>query len=159
MCPGGVRTGGPEALHQLVHELRRFGADAHISYFPFEKTFEVLDDYLEYDVSPAALADQDGSLVILPETLTALSETLRSATAAIWWLSVDNFYGPVNTTSAASGTLRQWAFKAGLRRSPPHQASFSKLKRALHFAQSMYAMDFLRSRKLQGRFLGDYLPC
>lgn len=43
ICPGNSVTGGPEALHNLVHDMVRLGLPAGICYFPFDKKFNIPD--------------------------------------------------------------------------------------------------------------------
>jgi hypothetical protein len=158
VCPGGISTGGPEGLHQLVHELRALGAHAHISFYPFGKDFEVANAYRDYAVSPERPEDQTGNLIIVPEIFAGLSTHYRFATTAIWWLSVDNFFAVRREDYERLDTrARLLVYRLGLRDSPPHQPRFSRLRGGLHFAQSAYAMNFLQGRGIKAYPLGDYL--
>jgi hypothetical protein len=157
VCPGGVCTGGPEALHQLVHELRGFGADAHIAYFPFDRHFATPATYSDYDVSPATPADERGVLVVVPEVLATLSEHYAHAATAIWWLSVDNFFKIESPDATLRIRLRALLHGLGLRDAPAHQPSLSRIRDKIHLGQSAYAMNFLQAQRMNGRRLGDYL--
>jgi hypothetical protein len=157
VCPGGLRTGGPEALHQLVHELRGFGADAHIAYFPFDRHFAIPATYSDYDVSPAMPADERGVLVVVPEVLATLSEHYAHAATAIWWLSVDNFFKIENPDATLRIRMRALLHGLGLRDAPAHQPSLSRIRDKIHLGQSAYAMNFLQTQRMNGRRLGDYL--
>jgi hypothetical protein len=157
VCPGGIRTGGPEGLHQLVHELRGFGADAHVSYYPFDQHFETPAAYRGYDAAPAAPEDQPGSLVVVPEVLATLCEHYKHAATAIWWLSVDNFFRVEEHDATLRIRIRALMHSLGLRDAPAHQPSLSRIRNKIHFAQSAYAMDFLQKQRMSGSQLGDYL--
>lgn len=91
LCPSNTVTGGPEALHQLVHTVNRirpnFGA---ICYTPFEEPFEVPEAYHQYNV-PVIRKDQipADAVVVFPEIYPHLFP-LFPQRKAFWWLSVDN---------------------------------------------------------------------
>jgi hypothetical protein len=157
VCPGGIQTGGPEGLHQLVHELRHLGADAHISYYPFDRPFTVLPAYSEYDVLPATPEDERGNLVVVPEVLATLSQRYGRAATAIWWLSVDNFFRLEDYGTALRMRLRALLYDLGLRGAPAHQPTLSDIRNKIHFAQSTYAMSFLQAKRMTPSRLGDYL--
>jgi hypothetical protein len=117
LCPWGV-TGGPEALHQLVHVARSLGGDARIVYRP--ATSEVPEPYRIYDVAPIAdVEDSDETVVVAPEMYFHELLGFRHAAAVCWWLSWD--YG---------------------------QVIFNEVNQrdVLHACQSYYAFDMLRRR-------------
>lgn len=88
VCPGGAVTGGPEALHQLVHVANEveFGSAA-IMYVPDVSTPE---PYLRYGC-PVVSSVPDGALVVLPEIWPEMAQRFPKNRCALWWLSVDNF--------------------------------------------------------------------
>lgn len=128
MCPGGLVTGGPEALHQLVDSVRRQGGDAAMHYTP-DASAAAPPQYRHYDVptitSDAIPAD---ALVVVPETSTHLIDGLRGHATALWWLSVD--YAPGDAGRAPVD---------------------------LHLAQSEYARLHLARLGIDPMPLGDYL--
>lgn len=97
VCPGGVVTGGPELLHQLVGTLVGRGRDASIVYSPLGKAFPTASEYGRYGC-PVALAipDEPDVAVIVPEVATHLLARFRHARQVIWWLSVDNYRGGIS---------------------------------------------------------------
>lgn len=87
MCPGGVTTGGPEALHQLVSTANRVEpGSAAIMYLPDMATPA---PYVRYRC-PIVTSVPDGALVVLPEIWPSMAVTFPNV-CALWWLSVDNF--------------------------------------------------------------------
>ena len=98
VCPALAVTGGPEALHQLVHMANRieFGSAA-ILYAPFNG-YVTPAQYLHYQC-PTILRDQvpDDALVVLPEIWPDLAASFVNR-CALWWLSVGNFgsHGQMN---------------------------------------------------------------
>lgn len=116
ICPAGVQTGGPEALHQLCHEINRCTTQQHSvrAYMLYVKStgkgvvhasraqkplayIDLYDAPVAKDVNP--LVDSSPtSLLIWPECWTdAVLEYLDTCKnpcpCAIWWLSVDNNTG------------------------------------------------------------------
>ena len=47
-CPKGVRTGGPEALHQLVATLVKLNREAYIVYYGDHSAEDVLEEYFQH---------------------------------------------------------------------------------------------------------------
>lgn len=91
VCPAGAVTGGPEALHQLVHTINAVQPDfGAICYTPFEESFEVTGAYSQYNV-PVIRKDDipDDAVVVFPEIYPHLFP-LFPQKKAFWWLSVDN---------------------------------------------------------------------
>jgi hypothetical protein len=149
VCPGNVTSGGPELLHQLVAELISLGRDAYITYFPFDKVFSTPNKYAMYNVRQGQILDDSDSLVILPESGTKISRTIKRASIAVWWLSVDNFYGVKGDSLVVDAfrfVLGRLFFRRGLR----------ALRKYVHLAQSNYALQYLKSKGIAATYLGDY---
>ena len=148
-CPHFV-TGGPELLHQLVRALRDLGRDAYIAYLPVGPQYETPAPYKKYETPQAPLVDADDVLLIVPEPFTRLLRKLKRSKAVVWWLSVDNYYAVDGESRWADFTAK---IKTALRgRLLPHQ-----LRHYRHLAQSQYALEFLKSKRLAGDYLSDYL--
>lgn len=150
MCPGGVVTGGPELLHQLVHELRALAIDARICYHPFNKEFSVPEQYVDYNVLQGVPEDSAENILILPESATKIARRYKFIKVAIWWQSVDNYY--------------QLPKQMGWRKLVPvNIASYfgrlpiRKMSGFLHYTQSEYARLHLKSHGIESKMLGDYL--
>ena len=117
VCPANAVTGGPEAMHQLVHTANKIKrGSAAILYWPFAK-HTTPQPYQHY-VCPKILRDQvpDDALVVLPEIWPEIAHTFKNR-CALWWLSVNNFgtHGQRNLDSIS-----------------------------LHLCQSQYAWDHVR---------------
>jgi len=149
-CPGGIVTGGPELLHQLVHELRDLGHDAYICYYPFDSVHECPDAYADYNAPQARFRDQAGDLVILPEVRTILARRIRHAGVAVWWLSVDNYFG--RRGESWLGDAYRSITSLVLNR-----LSLRHLANRTHLVQSAYARDFLARSSITSCMLTDYL--
>lgn len=100
----GVVTGGPEATHQLSDALIEQGFDARMVYFQWDDLKEGVPgefpeyagfapEYARYKVKLArSIPDEEGSVVVLPETAAHLAPAWRNAKVLVWWLSVDNAF-------------------------------------------------------------------
>ena len=90
-CPANVVTGGPEALHQLVHTANEWApGTAAIWYLP-DGTAETPSTYQHY-LCPVIRRSQIPShaLLVLPEIWPEVAPELPNP-RALWWLSLGNF--------------------------------------------------------------------
>lgn len=153
VCPPGVMTGGPEALHQLVHAARQQGLDARVVYLPQKKGVlaEPAVPYKIYDVKvDADLDDSATNLIVVPEDQTWRLRHFKRAERAIWWLSIDHYFGSIKQEQRKR--LKHWL---GLNR--PFDLDRPDPK-VWHLAQSEYARQFLVGKGLgRVQMLTDYL--
>ncbi len=141
LCPDGV-TGGPEALHQLCHELNNLGIDAGILYREQKYNFTLTKRYVSASVPESNSAMEaysayapkvvghrpfdPKSLLILPEVYLELAYQFGKATStpvACWILGVPN--------AEAAPTMKDDIKKTEF------------LRRVIPFYQSFYARRFL----------------
>lgn len=90
-CPANVVTGGPEALHQLVHTANELSpGTAAIWYLPAIGR-GAPDAYRHYEC-PAVQKPKipPDALLVLPEIWPKIGKALSNQ-RALWWLSLDNF--------------------------------------------------------------------
>lgn len=152
-CPGNSVTGGPEALHQLADSLLAQGVDASIVYYPFESEFKTPEAYKHYNVKINQLsAITENDLVVVPETRTRLAKSVPTNHIAIWWLSIDHYYG----YPLAHPTFNQ-RFNHFFRILKGRKLSLAGMKNYIHLAQSDYAADHLAKNGLKSIKLTDYL--
>ena len=150
VCPGGVVTGGPELLHQLVDELRGFGVQAFMSYHPFDRSFDVPAAYKHYNISQQQPEDTSGNILVIPESATRLVRSFHSMRIVIWWQSVDNYY-----RIPSQKGWRAWVPKAIANRLA--RLPLNALRPYLHAVQSEYARLHLEEHGIAASKLGDYL--
>lgn len=150
VCSPNQPSGGPELLHQLVHQLKGLGRDAYICYYPFDKRYECPESYAEYDTPQSFLIDDSHTFVIVPETATWIVRDLKKSQAAIWWLSVDNYF----LAKRESFMQDLWMSLFSLLKT---RLPIFSLKKITHFAQSFYAKNFLCKNGLQAVDLSDCL--
>ncbi|TFC56974.1 MULTISPECIES: hypothetical protein [unclassified Cryobacterium] len=164
--PRGLRTGGPEALHQLVDALRKSGQQAFLVPFMGTEDAARVRDYEIYDAPEAPRAiDQAGNAVIVPEVWIDLLREFTQAQRMCWWLSID--YSPVfrilrsrSDDKAGLGNehkvkprqyLKDYAISVRPRR--------ELVQSTLHLAQSHYAWAYLYAQlNVVPTLLGDYTP-
>lgn len=153
ICPAGTTTGGPEAMHQLVHTARSQGLDARMVYLPPAPQGEspIAKPYRVYDIAfEEHIDDAPDTLIIVPEVDTWRLRRVKRAKKAIWWLSIDNYFRSV--AQAKRKRLKHWL---GLNR--PFDLSHPD-PQVWHLAQSEYARQYLERFGLSRiLMLTDYL--
>lgn len=94
ICPYGLVTGGPDALHQMVYYLNNNGFNAMIVYSDIKThKYNVPDPYKKYISNYLLLNEIDDNstnAIIVPETEHNLLNKYQNLNKYIWWLSVDN---------------------------------------------------------------------
>jgi len=118
LCPE-VKTGGPEALHQLGYQIACHGGTARMVYYGPHSRIEVDGDTLRCHAAASPMPEHfaqyqpnvlhetrltANTLVIYPEPLSKLAASANgSYPRAVWWLSLDNAL-PQNQDLADSDT-------------------------------------------------------
>lgn len=146
-APSASTTGGPELLHQLVHEIRANGGEAAIHYVP-DPLAAVPERYRIYDIPTLTAIDPaDGDCIVVPETMVRRLPLWSPAQRYIWWLSFDFFR---SRHRGGAGQLLANLYKEGLIQ------CLTRLGTG-HLFQSHYARSRLRRRGMNGALLSDYL--
>jgi hypothetical protein len=165
LYPRGLRTGGPEALHQLVHTLRGLGQEAYLTPLPGTAGTDRVKEYAHYDAPERMFDDSDENAVVAPEPNMAALRVAKNATRVCWWLSIDSsplFFAQRQSIyqHSFSPTERlQHGAWIGLRfvhRLAMHRKSWRDM---LHLAQSHYAWNFLYDHlDVTPSLVTDYTP-
>lgn len=149
MALHGLASGGPEATHQLSDALIEQGFDARLVYFHwrdlergwpsagFPERGCFAPEYKRYKANYATQPiDEEGNVVVLPETLAYAAPIFKRAKVLVWWLSVDNSFN----------ALARLANMSHLR-----------APNIFHVSQSRYAETFVESLRFQSLgMLSDY---
>jgi hypothetical protein len=153
-CPS-VKTGGPEALHQLGYQIAAHGGKARMVYYDFPVIAEgaalrceggpypLVEHFAQY--RPQALRETilgPDTLVVFPEPLSATAVNFGGGGCqrALWWLSVDN------ALQGNPGLLNE-----------EYRHTFFENRSLFHLYQSDYARAVLTHHKAQQCFaLSDY---
>ncbi len=149
-------------MHNLVKVGKELGLDSAIVYFPFDARGEIPAPYRnKYEIDLSTLEDREGDFLIYPEILAVEALKIKRATAAIWWLSVDNF------VARKYGGIRdkvRYFLRVMQRRRPA--GGVASLSRLIHISKAAYDREFLRKHgisalQLEGPISDTYLsePC
>jgi hypothetical protein len=153
LCLWNVRTGGPEAIHQLSDALIEQGLQARMVYYEWQQIAALeqakpqggyyfgarsneIAEYARYKTSIAdGVPNVPEVIVVLPETLCHLAPKFDKARVLIWWLSVDNGFGVLSRVNL--NHLRK--------------------RNVRHAAQSLYAKGLVEALDLSfAGMLSDY---
>jgi len=154
-CPANVATGGPELLHQLVHELNKLNFNAFMFYHDMDNTNPIHKEYIKYD-NPYVdkIEDDKNNILIVPEMNTGMIYNYTNIQKVIWWLSVDNYYKIFQSNIIWKSFIKKILYKLGYFK----VYRFQKDIKLLHFVQSEYAKQHLLNKGITNiSFLGDYL--
>lgn len=115
VAPANVATGGPELLHQLVYNLRKYlNINAYMYYIPQNHPNPVHPAYRVYN-NPYVreIEDEEDNILIVPEVIEGIKvlSGYSQIRKVIWWLSVDNFY-----TSAILQSKKHFFFQRAINR-------------------------------------------
>lgn len=152
LCPVGIKTGGPELLHQLVYQINKiFGKQsAVIVYIGDLNKNKPVKEYEKYIgknwIGTNDILDKKENVVIFPETCLALWNKYQNVTKYIWWLSVDNYL----STSSIKYNIRRFGILHALvyyLRGNIKNYSKQIANADLNLCQSYYSEMFLREKK------------
>ncbi len=148
LCPGGMATGGPELLHQLCYKLNLIGYEVYMYYYSNPEN-PVHERYKKYgNKYVTKIINTESSIIIMPEILARYTFSMEAKKIIIWWLSVDNFCKSLSSTSVKEDDVFNIIRKR------------DQNKRLLHFAQSHYAIDYLKQNGIRDNeiyYLSDYI--
>jgi hypothetical protein len=179
-APIGDRTGGPEALHQLVEGLSRRGVDASLLATPKTVRNPAAAEYEIYSCRvERGRVDLADSIVIVPEVMATAIQASSGPPRWMWWLSVGNSQAPAARAlhadqfaaeengvdeSRFDGAFRGLAeVLRHMRHAVDHRHELRDKTAVLnqctnHMAQSAYALEFCRaSLDPSAVLVSDYL--
>lgn len=153
LFPKGVRTGGPEALVQLVHCLRSLGQEAYLVPLPGTEQAEHVEQFAEYDAPIATNAeDAHDCAVVIPEMALKQVWKYRKAVRYMWWLSIDfsSLFFALKRLESLQGKglliqTKRMILRLMRMRDVWNMLMLSRDKQIRHLAQSHYARSFLYS--------------
>jgi hypothetical protein len=154
-CPANFATGGPEVLHQLVHQLKILNFNAFMYYYNWSNDDDPVHPmYKEYQ-NPYTrnILDVDNNILIVPEIYTKFLNEYSNIQKVIWWLSVDNYYKKFKSKNAFKRILKKILYRFGM-----YDFRFENKDNIFHFVQSEYALQHLKEKNISNIFyLSDYL--
>jgi hypothetical protein len=155
MCPLAT-TGGPEALHQLVNALNYHGQRAHICYYPFSERSETPNEYKPYACDQTNFYDDENTTFIVPETATEILRKISKGKKSIWWLSVDNYLRQLKKNKHPILT-RLLNRNSNSKNGPLLIREMTQDRSITHYAQSAYALNFLKKNFNTSLMVSDYI--
>jgi hypothetical protein len=177
-CPANLVTGGPELLHQLAYNLKKhFNVNAKLLYYDFNPAKypnPVHSEYKQYNILYVQhiqqLKDKEHNLLIVPELASGIELLCRfnKIRKAIWWLSIDNFYQSMISSSNRIFFVRRvinkifsTIFQRIIFDISKDLFDISKINQAnFHLVQSYYALKHLKEKGIPRDkiiYLSDYL--
>ncbi|MDK8261420.1 hypothetical protein [Lactobacillus delbrueckii] len=168
LCPKGLKTGGPELLHQLVFTINRLnsGSKAYLTYTSEtsgETPVEAFHEYIvDSVIEQSQIEDSYNNIIIFPETNLNLMHKFKNAKKYIWWLSVDNFL-IMSKLSTFSGYRKE----RGILRAVKHaligdlyDTNIAIESADKHLCQSVYAINYVKNLGISDdkiEYLADYI--
>ncbi len=149
-CPSNsLKNGGAETLHQLAYHLKKNNFNSFINYFPDEK-IDLPDNLTKYDIPRTDFVDDRYHIHIIPEVKTSRTKQILRGKIIIYWLSVDGYY----RKSLDAPFWKNWNY---YRKTFSERVFLFKLRKYLHLANSYYAKDFLKKKKINSFELKGYI--
>lgn len=137
-------TGGTELLQQFCYIARLQGVDAKILYQKDPTGSPILQKFGFYNNSYSThFEDTPENAILIPEHYAEKIARVKKARAAIWWMSVDNYWGASYQPDGYSYRDVYRVARRVLYR-PVHRRNIALFKRCYHFYQSEYARLYLR---------------
>ena len=173
-CPAGLRTGGPELLHQLVFTLNKLGKKADIVYYKTDEWNQTIvteyQQYISNYLLEKDVVDCEENLIIVPETNVKFLSKFKKIQKAIWWLSVDNFFKVYDLNKEAMKYYSEYRLvflkkrvKFFLKKTFNKKCIWGiddvkKMNINFNLCQSYYALDFCQRHGLKNiLYLSDYI--
>lgn len=145
LCVANLRSGGPEALHQLRYYMQHSGLDSYMVYYNITEGIDPMPAvYGIYEVKQKLLSeieDDKNNILIAAESSTILLNGFTKIKKYIWWLSVNW----CDYKKAGTAELLRYRFKRllGMESALPSFATF-RLKECLHVCGSKYALQYVQ---------------
>lgn len=160
-CPASIATGGPELLHQLVCELRKLNIDAVMYYYTMKGSASpVHAAYVDYgNPYESEIIDKHDNVLIVPEVKTDLIMGMVNIQKVVWWLSVDNYYKSVSSSSIIINMAKIILYTFGIKKTP-FRFKNNYGDPIHHFVQSSYAKNHILEHCINPssiQYLSDYL--
>jgi len=144
LCTANLRSGGPEALHQLRFYMEKAGLKAYMVYFNITENIdpmpEVYQIYGTNRKSFTEIIDKKTNIIIAPESSTIMLNGFGKIRKYIWWLSVNWFdYKPATNAQLLKLNIRNLF---GYKKQILSYNDF-KLNNCTHLCGSKYAFEYV----------------
>ena len=151
LYPRGQKTGGPEAMHQFVHELRQQSAEAFVCPHPSTERLARAEAFSAYNAPELRWGElREDDLLVGAEIYAHELLTAPTRNRVMWWLSVDNG-DPFRFTLMVRDRFRRRESTADgvprlivrLAREQWWRWRIKRNRSIRHIAQSAYAAQFI----------------
>lgn len=143
--PKGVKTGGPEAIHQLNYALKELGFECYLLATWGTGKRRAIPEYNMY--SPNFIhwwSLKRGDIVVVPEYFSRIPYYISKRVSAIvfWWLSVDNcpFVSQKNWKSSNHITWSEYPESKDIRKNPLFRRLLN-IPRYIRFESKIIALN------------------
>lgn len=136
-------TGGTELLQQFCAIARARGVDAVMLYDKNPEGSPILTKFGFYqNPYSTKFVDASTNAIIIPEHFAERINRVHNAKSAVWWMSVDNYWGASYQPDGYSYRDLYRIARRVLYR-PQHRKNRRAFRRCIHFYQSEYAREYL----------------
>lgn len=154
LCIANLRSGGPEALHQLRYYMEQAGLEAFIVYYNTKEGVDPMPEpYRVYGIKRKGIEeveDTGTNMIISAESSTLELNRFRYIRKYIWWLSVNWFdYKPLTFDVLIKHKFKQILGKES---SISSYCNFS-LDNCTHVCGSKYAFEYVMKLGLKASYL------
>ena len=154
ICIANLRSGGPEALHQLRYYMEQVGFNAYLVYYDTKEGVDPMPEpYNVYGIKRKTLyevEDEKYNIVISAESSTIVLNRFKYVQKYIWWLSVNWLdYKPLTTSIFLKHNCKKLL---GKKTDISHYCNF-KLKSCTHVCGSKYAFEYVKGMGLEAKYL------
>lgn len=153
-CIANLRSGGPEALHQLRYYMEQVGLDAYMVYYNTTEGVDPMPDvYRIYGVKRKLLSEIDDSkenILIVAESSSLQLNGFKKIRKYMWWLSINWFdYKPANFKTIFKYRIKKLL---GIKAAPLDVCDYT-LNDCTHVCGSKYAYEYVESMGLKAQYL------
>ena len=154
LCVANLRSGGPEALHQLRYYMEQAGLDAYIVYYNMKEDVDPMPEpYRVYGIKRKRIEEVDDTeknTIISAESSTIELNRFRKIRKYIWWLSVNWLdYKPLTTRIVLKHNCKKLFGKDS---DISHYCNF-KIDSCTHVCGSKYAFEYVKGLGLDAKYL------
>lgn len=154
LCIANLRSGGPEALHQLRFYMEQQGLNAYLVYYGSKEGVDPMPEpYGVYGIKRKKLEhveDTKNNIIISAESSTLELNRFKHIKKYIWWLSVNWFdYKPLSYRTLLKHKFKQLI---GKKSSIEHYCNYT-LESCTHVCGSKYAYEFVAKLGLKTEYL------
>jgi len=154
LCIANLRSGGPEALHQLRYYMEQVGLDASLVYYNCKQGVDPMPEpYGVYGIKRTKIEeveDTGNNIIISAESSTLQLNRFKQIRKYIWWLSVNW----LDYKSLPLSALLKHKYKQLIGKESSIESYCNyPLKSCTHVCGSKYALEYVIKLGLKAEYL------